>query len=203
MSGYRPGMLDDLEAGPGIGLSAPPIGLSTAPIGLSAPPAAAAPKAATPAKPRNAKVSRVAKPAASAAVEAAAVAAPRKPRRGRPPLPPTDRPQTRPTNVMVPSSTLDLVASAREKLSMSTGELIVVAIEAELEKLPALLGVQRPRGLFETRASRLPHRSDEPERPLSYRLTPSDLATIDQLVDQFGARSRGHLISVALNAHFT
>lgn len=185
MSGYRPGMLDDLEDGPGIGLSAPTV--------LTPPANVAEPNSSAPAKPGRTRV--------QPSTEVGSAPTPRK-RRGRPPIPPDGRPQTRPTNVLIPVSVFDRVARAREELAMSTGEIIAIAIEAELKQLPSLLGV--PKGsLFETRASRLPHRIEEPERPLSFRLTGADLATIDSLVEKYGARSRGHLIAVALNAHFT
>lgn len=207
MNGYRPGMLDDLEAGPGIGLSAP-VGLTPPPPGLTIPtiPPTTAPPTPAPARQKRATRTKKTAPAAEPAKAAAAapvvdVEPPRRKRRGRPPLPPDSRPQTRPTNVMIPTSTFARVAKAREELAMSTGEIIVVAVEAQLKRLPGLLATPRT-GMFETRATRLPHRADEPERPLSYRLTGNDLATIDNLVDKYGARSRGHLIAVALNAHF-
>lgn len=76
-----------------------------------------------------------------------------------------------------------------------------MAISAVADELPTLLGTQTP-SMFETRATRLPRRDQGPKRPLSYRLTPRDLALLDELVDANGARSRSHLITVALGAFF-
>lgn len=104
---------------------------------------------------------------------------------------------------MIPASTFDLLAQARDELKMSSGEIITLAIEQQLDALPALLNAGKRKGLFETRATRLPRRYNEPPKAITYRLTEQDLATIDDLVDQLGARSRAHLITVALNAQLT
>lgn len=177
-AGYRG--LGDIEEGQVVGLSAP---ASRPPIGLSTPPAAPTSTVGerSPRKPS-------AKPA---------------PRR-RPPKPvAVEKPaQTRPTTTNVPVSTANLIDQCRKDQQLSAGEVIVIAIEAEYDNLASLLQAPRRTGMFQTHASRLPRRDEEPLRTISYRLTDADLATIDSLVEQFGARSRSHLISVAVNAHY-
>lgn len=176
-SGYRG--LGDIEEGQIVGLSAP---TSRPPIGLSTPPAA--PSTVGERSPRN----RPEKPTQ---------------RRRQPKPPAVEKPaQTRPTTTNVPESTATLIDQCRKDQQLSAGEVIVIAIEAQYDNLANLLQAPRRTGLFQTHASRLPRRDDEPLRTISYRLTDADLATIDSLVEQFGARSRSHLISVAVNAHY-
>ncbi len=132
-------------------------------------------------------------------------AAPQKQRPGRPTKPRDDVDGTRPTNITVPVKLFKKIAQAREEMGVSTGELIAIAIETHIDELPALLAASNrppatPGGMFSTRASRLPRRGDEPERPITYRMTSQDLAVIDGLVESLGARSRGHLITTALRA---
>jgi hypothetical protein len=178
-SGYSG--LGDIEGGQVVGLSAPinrpPIGLSTPPPTAPAPPVGERSPRKTPAKPaprrRPQKPAAVAKPG-----------------------------QTRPTTTNVPVSTANLIDQCRNDQQLSAGEVIVIAIEAEYDNLANLLQAPKRTGLFQTHASRLPRRDDEPLKTISYRLTDADLATIDNLVEQFGARSRSHLISVAVNAHY-
>ncbi|MCA0296520.1 MAG: hypothetical protein LCH96_14660 [Actinobacteria bacterium] len=190
--------LGDIEDGQVVGLSAP---AGLAPIGLSRPPTAHPVPAPAPAPdpgPEPALVGestvgergqkRPAKPA---------------PRRRHPkPAAVEKPPQTRPTTTNVPVSTANLIDQCRKEQQLSAGEVIVIAIEAEYDNLANLLQGPRRTGMFETHASRLPRRDDEPLKTISYRLTDTDIATIDTLVEQFGARSRSHLISVAVNAHY-
>lgn len=209
--------LGDIEGGEVVGLTAPPFGLSTPPLAsrkpTSAPPTtdpppkptageSARPKASQPRKATTPGLPATTQPRAAASNAAQKPTAARRRRRGRPTLPPDGSPATRPTNISIPRSTFDLVAAAREAMGLSTGEIIAMAIETQLEALPALIGAQqRPVGMFEIRASRLPRRDDEPQKPIAYRMTSRDLETLDDLVERFGARSRGHLITVALNAY--
>ncbi|MBA3019667.1 hypothetical protein [Propionicimonas sp.] len=128
---------------------------------------------------------------------------PRPRRPGRPTKPQDDSDAARPTNITVPVALFDQIQLARETRSVSTGELIAIAIETHIAELPDLIAASnRPAtgGMFSTRASRLPRRGDEPERPITYRMTSQDLAVIDNLVENYGARSRGHLITTALRA---
>ena len=57
--------------------------------------------------------------------------------------------------------------------------------------------------LFGQRVSRPPRTPiTEPVTPLNYRLTTEDYAVLDKLVDELGASSRSHLITVALSAYY-
>lgn len=213
--------LGDIEGGDVVGLGAPP-GLSTHP-GLSAPPRrpqtasqSRTPSDAPARRPQGRQnatsgVSEPIKPATPApdgellvpVGESKPTPQRRKNRPGRPTKPQDDSVATRPTNVTVPESLRGKIHAARVERGVSTGELIAIAIETHIAELPDLIAdSNRPAhtGMFSTRATRLPRRGDEPERPITYRMTSQDLAVIDNLVESLGARSRGHLIATALRA---
>ena len=197
--------LGDIEGGDVVGLGAPPA--SPTPPGLSAP---SSPRNTSPgSNPTRRPQSRQKAASAPSRVPQHTTtptpepAAPR-PRPGRPTNPHSDSDGTRPTNITVPVTIFNKLKTAREQKGVSTGELIAHAIESHLSELPELLAASdrpiTPGGMFNTRARRLPRRGDEPERPITYRMTSQDLAVIDDLVDSLGARSRGHLITAALRA---
>jgi len=87
---------------------------------------------------------------------------------------------------------------------LSHGEVIIVAIEAAAPRLKDLIHQAATAGgsLFASRRSRASRSTDGPLTPLNYRLREADFQTLDQLVEQFGASSRGHLITAALNDYF-
>lgn len=118
----------------------------------------------------------------------------------------TSRPgsvKTEQSNMRVPIDDADLIKKVREDLDMSNGELITTAI-GDLYMagdLAALFQQRQPTGsLFETRATRLPlkRQPDTVHVMVSYRLTPSDFATLDRIQREVGARSRGQLIITAM-----
>lgn len=214
--------LDDVEGGDVVGLT-PPSGLST-PHTTSTPNTAASPvrrpqrpqktsttttPARRPQRSQKATSARPEVPTPKPQTEDRLVAGERAPQRssrrpGRPTLPPSDSETTRATNVIIPVSLFDQIAAFRDTQHVSTGELIAAAIETHVDELPDLIAASkrpRPAGMFSTRSSRLPRRGDEPERPITYRMTAQDLATIDGLVESLGACSRGHLITVALTTY--
>jgi len=110
----------------------------------------------------------------------------------------------RSSSVHIPAALLDRVIAERDRTSRSNGELIIAAIEQTHSELPALIGRRESTGggLFASRSSRGARLSDGPLTPLNVRLFEADYRVIDDLVTQFGAYSRGHLISTALTAYF-
>ncbi len=126
-------------------------------------------------------------------------------RRRSSPAPNADR--TLQSNMRIPVAMAELLKQIRTDLEWSTGELITTAV-GELYLAGKLADLfsnrQQPGGggLFQTRASRLPTKTDENTAYsiVSYRLTPADFDTLDRIKDEVGARSRGHLITTAVRA---
>lgn len=108
----------------------------------------------------------------------------------------------KPSSAQIPSALIPLIARRREETGRSNGEIVLDAIEATHPDLATLLHPrgQAGGGLFAARASRGVRKVDGPLTGLNIRLYEADYDVIDQLVAQFGALSRGHLISVALTA---
>lgn len=111
--------------------------------------------------------------------------------------------KVRPSNVHV---SVDLVAPFSawcEQMGLSHGEGIIYILEATSTDLPTLIKKPTTAGgsLFESRRSHPIRPTEGPRTPLNYRMRAADFAILDQLVDQFGATSRGHLISTAITAH--
>lgn len=107
------------------------------------------------------------------------------------------------SNMRIPVDDADLLKRVRDELDLSTGEVITTAI-GELYQAGQLAHHFRPRpepgALFETRATRLPWKkpADTKYAIVSYRLTPTDFATLDTIQREVGARSRGQLITTAV-----
>lgn len=113
---------------------------------------------------------------------------------------PAQDPRRRASNVHVPATLLPRIEAARAATGLSTGDLIVTALEAVYPDLPALLHPQVAGGsLFAPRPTRT--RTHGPLLPVNYRLPPADFAVIDRLVEETGATSRSHLITTALTAY--
>ena len=107
----------------------------------------------------------------------------------------------RASNVHIPASFMPRLAKARDGRRLSNGEWVIVALEATHEQLGDLIRPQPTGGsLFAPRATRAARTYDGPLTPFNIRLRAADFAVIDQLVEQFGASSRGHLITVAFDA---
>lgn len=112
------------------------------------------------------------------------------------------------SNMRIPTEDAELLKRVRTELDMSSGELITTAI-AELYQsgdLAPLFVRHTPHGtLFETRATRLPSKKPADTRYsiVSYRLTPTDFATLDAIQREVGARSRGKLITTAVREWVT
>lgn len=115
---------------------------------------------------------------------------------------PEDR--VRPSNVHIPVALLDPLEAKCKENGLSHGEVIIVAIENAHPRLNTLVHPAATAGgnIFASRRSRASRSSDGPLTPLNYRLREADFETLDRLVEEFGASSRGHLITAALNDYF-
>lgn len=147
--------------------------------------------------------SRPSRPAAAPDAAPAAHPAPeaaKSPQKG--PKGPEDR--VRPSNVHIPVALLEPLEAKCKSNGLSHGEVIIVAIEAAHPRLKELVHPAATAGgnLFASRRSRASRSTDGPLTPLNYRLREADFQTLDQLVEEFGASSRGHLITAALNDYF-
>jgi hypothetical protein len=111
----------------------------------------------------------------------------------------------RPSNVHIPVALLPILEEQCKSRGLSHGELIIVAIETLYPRLSELVNPVAMAGgnLFTSRRGRASRTADGPLTPLNYRLRETDFDTLDRLVDEFGASSRGHLITTALNTFLT
>lgn len=112
--------------------------------------------------------------------------------------------KVRASNVHIPVTLLEPIAAVKKQKGLSNGEIIISAIEATYADLQDLIHPSPTAGghLFAARHSRVSRGNDGPLTPLNYRLRGEDYLTLDRLVEQFEASSRGHLITVALTAYF-
>lgn len=176
---------------------------------LSLPPRPRRAAAPAPAPRRRAKQAAQASPPTASSTAAAPSAAPTStdsseatagPRKG--PKGPEDR--VRPSNVHIPVALLEPIEAKCKANGLSHGEVIIVAIEAAYPRLKDLVHPAATAGgsLFASRRSRASRSADGPLTPLNYRLREADFQTLDRLVEEFGASSRGHLITAALNDYF-
>lgn len=128
-------------------------------------------------------------------------------RRGRPQTRPASQTATgftRSSNVQVPSHLLGPIKARRAEENLTTGELIIAALEATVDQLPGLLQT-RPMtggGLFSPRASHVTRAAD-PLSSLNFRMRVEDFEVLDTLVDRFTAASRSQLVAAALTAYLT
>jgi hypothetical protein len=113
--------------------------------------------------------------------------------------------RVRPSNVHIPVALLEPIARTKSDHGLSNGEIIISSIEGTYADLKDLIhpAVTAGGNLFASRRSRASRANDGPLTPLNYRLREEDYATLDRLVDEFGASSRGHLITVALTAYLS
>ena len=190
---------DDADMSPAISL--PPRRRTTT---REEPPRREAPKATpprsepveTPQRPTEAPKSSPEQPSDTTGA-AKAPAAPQKAPKG-----PEDK--VRPSNVHIPVVLLGPLEAKCKAEGLSHGEIIIVAIENAYPRLKDLIHPVATAGgsLFASRRSRASRAADGPLTPLNYRLREADFTTLDQLVEEFGASSRGHLITAALNDYF-
>jgi hypothetical protein len=162
-----------------------------------------------------AKAQKSAKPATKKGTAKTSTAAPR--RQGSPASSDDESPKAprrpahsersnkiRSTTVHVPAQLKDQVVAYRGTSELSNGDIVIAAIEhahphlGELIKPPSRAGGS----LFEARAARSVRTTEGLPTPLNVRLFENDFDVLDELVSQFGAASRGHLITVALTDFF-
>lgn len=111
----------------------------------------------------------------------------------------------RASNVHIPVALLESLNETKRTTRMSNGDIIITAIEQTYDQLKSLIHPRPVTGgaLFGKRVSRPPRTPvAEPVTPLNYRLTTEDYAVLDKLVEELGASSRSHLITVALSAYY-
>lgn len=112
--------------------------------------------------------------------------------------------RVRPSNVHIPVWLVEPIAAKHTAEGLSNAEIIIRAIEETYPRLKDLIHPASVSGgsLFESRRSRTSRAGDGPLTPLNYRMREADFATLDHLVGELAASSRGHLITVALTAYF-
>ena len=83
--------------------------------------------------------------------------------------------------------------------------IVIAAIEDAHPRLAQLIAPPQGSGgtLFQQRSSRVVRTVDGPLTALNVRLFEDDYDIIDRLVAQYGAFSRGHLITAALTNYLT
>ena len=110
----------------------------------------------------------------------------------------------RSSSMHIRSTLVERIIHERETTGRSNGNIIIAALEAVHPHLPQLLPPPAaPTGgsLFVARTTRTPRTETGPYSPLNVRLYEADFAVLDDLVRTSGARSRSHLVDIAL-AHF-
>ena len=159
-------------------------------------------------------------PAASAAAPQVEEAAPAQKRAGNAPADPEPAAQAagegevpayseraneiKSSSVHIPTPLLEKLVAFRDEHGMSNGQVVIAAIEKAHPKLPQLIHpvTAGGGGLFAQRATRGVRTNEGPLTPLNVRLYTQDYEVIDRLVEEFGAYSRGHLVTVSLTEFF-
>lgn len=111
----------------------------------------------------------------------------------------------RSSSMHIRSALVELVVTERTTTGRSNGQIIIAALEAAVPHLPQLLPpIAEPTGggLFAARPTHAPRVTEGPYSPLNVRLFDADFTVLDQLVATYGARSRSHLVDVALGHYF-
>lgn len=127
------------------------------------------------------------------------------PRRARP------RPGTeavaamRQSNTQLPVTLIQLMRQELRTRGRTHGEVIIDALEQALDRLPELVAPLHrapARRRFDPAPTPPAPPEKEPKGTLNYRMTTTNFAVLDDLVAECGARSRAHLITVALREYF-
>lgn len=111
--------------------------------------------------------------------------------------------RVKPSNVHVSVELIEPFSAWCKRMGLSHGEGIIYILEATNDQLPQLINPPATAGgnLFASRRSHPARPAEGPRTPLNYRMRNEDFAILDQLVEEHGAISRGHLISTAITAH--
>lgn len=121
--------------------------------------------------------------------------------------PGTKQPQNkiRSSVVHVPVPLHQQLIAYREDHGLSNGDIVIKAVAQAHPRLSEM--IPRPEasggGIFQERPSRAARTTAGPLTPLNVRLFEQDFTILDDLVEKFGAASRGHLVSVALSDFFS
>lgn len=108
------------------------------------------------------------------------------------------------SSVHIPTPLLEQLVAYRDQHKMSNGQVVIAAIEHAHPKLKDLIHpATTGGGLFAQRATKGTRLNEGPLTPLNVRLFKADYEVIDKLVNEFGAFSRGHLITVSLREFFS
>lgn len=110
----------------------------------------------------------------------------------------------KPSSVHIPTRLLTPVSDYCEANGMSNGQVVLTAIEFAHPHLHDLIhpATAGGGGLFAQRATRGARTHDGPLTPLNIRLYADDYEIIDKIVKDYGAFSRGHLVTVSLTYFF-
>lgn len=112
--------------------------------------------------------------------------------------------ETQKSLLQVPAAVLEDFKAKRDREGLSNGQLVIAAIEQAHPRLRELIHPESTGGgVFAQRATRGVRKQDGPLTPLSVLLFKDDFAVMDQLVEEFGAHSRSHLVSVCLVDYFS
>lgn len=135
----------------------------------------------------------------------------RKPAQGREPMRPlassTAPSATRALSFTTPVSVRGATRVALRDSETTLAELVLSAVAAHIDDLPALIAAERPAsapalGPFPDAPGPARARTDaEPRVNVSLRLSAGNLQVLDQLVEESGADSRSQLITAALRRH--
>lgn len=112
--------------------------------------------------------------------------------------------EIRSSSIHIPTPLLEKLVKFRNEHGMSNGQVVIAAIEKAHPKMPQLIHpvTAGGGGLFAQRATRGVRTTEGPLTPLNVRLYTQDYEVIDRLVEEFGAYSRGHLVTVSLTEFF-
>jgi hypothetical protein len=111
----------------------------------------------------------------------------------------------RSSSMHIRSSLVAQIIGERQQTGRSNGNIIIAALESVHDHLDDLLPrAAEPTGgsLFAARPTRTPRIDEGPHSPLNVRLYENDFEVLDRLVSDFGARSRSHLVDVALAYYY-
>lgn len=107
--------------------------------------------------------------------------------------------------VHVPVPLHQQLVAYREDHRLSNGDIVIKAVAQAHPRLNELLPNPESSGggIFQDRPSRAARTTAGPLTPLNVRLFEQDFTILDDMVEKFGAASRGHLVSVALSDFFS
>lgn len=108
------------------------------------------------------------------------------------------------SNVRIPETLRDQLNTDRRRRGITTGELIILAIESTYDRLRSYIHPAGTVGgkLFAERGVGGLNKTALPTKQVAFSVTRADFTVLDQLVTDFSARDRAHLITAALTAYF-